>query len=632
MRHLVVGTAGHIDHGKSSLVHALTGIDPDRLKEEKERGITIELGFAHARIGDLTVAFVDVPGHERFVKTMLAGVGGLDCIMLVVAADESVMPQTREHFDICRLLQVRHGLVVLTKADLVDEETLELVRLEVRELIDGSFLEGAPAIAVSARTGAGLDELRAALAHIGGATSARRADGAARLPIDRAFTMQGFGTVVTGTLVNGTISTEDELLLLPSEQRVRVRGLQVHGAKQTRALAGQRTAVNLGGVEIADVTRGETLAAPGSLTTTRRVDAAFDLLPTARPLRHGARVRFHQGTSELLGRVSIAAGAREGEIQPGARAFVRLRLESPAALTRGDRFILRAYSPPVTIGGGEVLDPEPPRSGVRTAAGVERFRAIADSNVRAVAQMIRDRAGLGLPLVALVSRAGLAPPDVDAFVRTLQGEGLARRVGDLLVAPSLLADAARQVIALVEEFHRAHPLTDGVPREEARERVLPRAHAAVFEAVLADLAAANKLVVRDRLARPGHQLSLSPEEARARDAVERAYRDGGLRPPDVATVATDARIPPAVAEKMLALLVRQKRLIRVDTLVFHAEALDALKSEIRALKAATADRATVDVATFKDRYGVTRKFAIPLLEWLDRERVTRRVGETRVVL
>jgi len=631
MSHVVVGTAGHIDHGKSTLVQALTGIDPDRLKEEKARGITIELGFAHATIGDVTVAFVDVPGHERFVKTMLAGAGGIDCVMLIVAADESVMPQTREHFDICRLLKIERGLVVITKADAVDDETLELVRLEVRELVEGSFLEAAPVVAVSARTGAGLDDLRAALVAAAERVEHRRSDGAARLPIDRAFIMQGFGTVVTGTLIAGRMRVDQELVLVPGEAPVRVRGMQVHGKRSDEAACGQRTAVNLGGVNAAEITRGQTLVAPGALTLTRRVDAVLDLLPTARVLKHGARVHFHQGTSETLGRVSLA-GAR-ADVQPGHQAHVRIRLEAAAALTRGDRFIVRAYSPTVTIGGGEILDPAPPRPGARSAAGELRFAALAQDDVRAIAQMIADTGGQGLPLTALTSRAGVAPPRIEGVVSTLEKGGHARRVGGRLVAPAVIGDLSAQLLTTVGDFHRSHPLVDGLPREEARERVFARAHADVFEEVLAVLAAAGKLSVRDRLALAGHRLELSPEEARARELIEAAFHRAGLKPPDAATLATEGRIGPGLVEKMTALLLRQKVLVRLDALIFHVETLKGLKAEIQALKLAAPDgRATVDVAMFKDRYGVTRKFAIPLLEWLDRERVTRRVGETRVVL
>ena len=370
MTNLVVGTAGHIDHGKSTLVRALTGIDPDRLKEEKARGITIELGFAHTTIGDTRVAFVDVPGHERFVRTMLAGVGGIDCVLLIVAADESVMPQTREHFDICRLLQISRGIVVLTKADAADAETRAMVRQDVAELVKGSFLESAEVVEVSATTGEGLDVLRDAIAAQAVETRLRPVSGAARLPIDRAFTMKGFGTVITGTLVSGRIALDDELAIVPSGRRVKIRGIQVHGTAAAFAAAGQRTAINLGGIEVGQIGRGETLVQAETLSVTRRVDAAIDLLASTKPLKHGARVRLHNGTAEVLGRVSVAGTAPE--LPPGTRAFVRLRLETAAALTRGDRFIIRAYSPPVTIGGGIVLDPAPTPSPVLLRAAVRR--------------------------------------------------------------------------------------------------------------------------------------------------------------------------------------------------------------------------------------------------------------------
>lgn len=630
---IVIGTAGHIDHGKSALVKALTGTDPDRLKEEKARGITIELGFAYLPIGDRTIAFVDVPGHEKFVRTMLAGVGGIDAVMLVVAADESVMPQTREHFDICRLLRVERGVVVITKADLADADTLDLVRLEVRDLVAGSFLDTAPVVPVSSRTGLGLDTLRGVLAEQANASAGRPVAGAARLPIDRVFSMQGFGTVVTGTLVAGHVHVEDELSIEPGARPVRVRGVQVHGRRATEGVAGQRVALNLGGVDLADLTRGETVATPGSLTVTRRVDAVINLLESARPLKQGARVRFHQGTRDVLGRVSIAGGA--SAIEPGQTVAARLRLEAPAALTRGDRFILRAYSPQATIAGGQVLDPDPPTAGLRTTSGTERLAALMPGDTRddtrALSRMIADAGAAGLPIRTLVSRGGVREPVLAATVDALVADGHSLVAGERLVTPALVARLSSALGDLVEAFHRAQPLADGIPREEARERLFARADLSVFELVLTRLAAEGRMIVRDRLARPGHRLTLSETEQQACDAIDAAYRLGGLKPPD-ATALSTAGIEPALVERMTTLLVRQKRLVRLDTLVFHSDALAGLKKDIQALKAPGQPKATVDVATFKDRYGVTRKFAIPLLEWLDRERVTRRVGAERVLL
>jgi selenocysteine-specific elongation factor len=647
MKSIVIGTAGHIDHGKSALVQALTGTDPDRLAEEKARGITIDLGFAHQTIDDVDFAFVDVPGHERFVKNMLAGVGGIDLVVLVVAADESVMPQTREHFDICRLLHVPAGFVALTKSDLADPDTLELARLEVRELVAGSFLEGAPIVPVSARTGAGLGAFRDTLAELSRTTRGRAVRGATRLPIDRVFSMKGFGTVVTGTLVSGRVAVDEELVIAPGDRRVKVRGVQVHGRRQTEAVAGQRSAINLGGVEVDDIVRGQSLVAPDAFVETRLADAIVEVLPTARPLKHGARIRFHQGTAEIIGRLAIIGPAGPDRavpaIAPGGHAFVRLRLEAPALVVRGDRYILRAYSPPMTIAGGLILDPQPPRAGLRSAAALERaqrlvFDPSADdrdaAELRASQVMIEDAGLAGLPVSALISRVGVEPGSLSSRADALVAAAHAVRAGEVLVSAARLSTLKNSVVAALTEHHRTQPLSEGVPREELRDQLARRAAPAVFDAALAALAAAGTVSVRDRVALAAHRLSLSPEEERARTSIERAYRDAGLKPPDAASVAAAAGVEASVADRMLKLLQRQKVLVRVDTLLFHDEALKQLKADVGMLKtsAGAGAPARIDVATFKERFGVTRKFAIPLLEYLDRERVTRRMGETRVVL
>ena len=626
-RSIVVGTAGHIDHGKSALVLALTGTDPDRLKEEKARGITIDLGFAHARIGDADVAFVDVPGHERFVKNMLAGVGGIDAVLLVIAADESVMPQTREHFAICRLLGIPAGLIALTKADLVDADTLELARIDARELVAGSALAQAPIVALSAKTGQGLDALRAELARVAAAVPARAGAGLTRMPIDRVFSMRGFGTVVTGTLTSGTMAVDEELVLLPSERRVKIRGVQVHGAAQPSAGAGRRVAVNLGGVEVGDISRGETLTRAGSFEPTRRFDVIVDLLPEAKPLAHGARVRFHHGTAELLGRVALAAGA---EVRPGNRAYARVRLEGPAVLTRGDRFILRQYSPPMTIGGGVVIDPHPARSPIRNAAAAARFARLAGDTAAAAMAFIEERRGAGLAIDALARRAGITPDHARAIAEKLAADGAVSMVGGDAFDAMLVRRLEEKLVATVGAYHAAQPLSEGLPREEARERVFSLSPVALFDAVLKRLVQTGKLAGRERLALPGRGVSLTPEEARAQEALDRVFREAGLAPPDLAGAASAAGVSPAVADRVTRLLVRQKTLLKVDSLLFHAASLERLKEEVRALK--TVGGARVDVASFKERYGISRKYAIPLLEWLDRERITRRSGDARVVL
>jgi selenocysteine-specific elongation factor len=636
MKPIVIGTAGHIDHGKSALVMALTGTDPDRLKEEKARGITIDLGFAHAQIGGHDMAFVDVPGHERFVKNMLAGVGGIDAVLLVIAADESVMPQTREHFAICRLLQIPTGLVVLTKSDLVDAETLELARLEARELVKGSRLEDAPVVAVSSKTGEGLETLRESLARVAAGVPPRVSEGAPRLPIDRVFSMRGFGTVVTGTLTAGVIETDDELVLLPADRPVKIRGLQVHGRAQTSAGAGRRVAVNLGGVDVADVRRGDTLTAIGALEPTRRFDVIIEVLADARPLRHGSRVRFHHGTVEVLGRIALASpvdgsGGVSSDVQPGRSAYARVRLEAPAVLTRGDQFILRAYSPTITIGGGRVVDPSPARTPIRTAAATDRFQRLNRGARDAALVFVDERGGSGLSVAALARRAGVSPAAAGALAQELAATGDVVIIGDTLFSTRLVRTVASQLMAAVQEHHRTAPLSEGLPREEARERVLGVGSPALFAHVISTLVSAGKLVARERLSLPGKGVTLTSEEAGALTALERVFREAGLAPPDLAAAAGAATVSQAVAERVSRLLLRQNALVKLDTLLFHSESLARLKQEVMALKQ-EGPAARVDVAAFKSRYGISRKYAIPLLEWLDRERVTRRVGDARVIL
>jgi selenocysteine-specific elongation factor len=510
-----------------------------------------------------------------------------------------------------------------------------------------SFLERAAVIPVSARTGEGLAEIRSALLAMARHAVHRSARGAVRLPIDRVFSVKGFGTVVTGTLVSGRVAVDEMLTVLPSGRDIKVRGLQVHGAAQPVAVAGQRVAANLSGVDVSQIARGDTAVTPGCFEATRRVDAVLDLLGSARRLRHGARVRFHQGTSEVLGRVALGPGLREmvdagdapGELQPGGRAFVRLRLERPAVLTRGDRFILRAYSPSLTIAGGQVLDPQPPRGAIRTAAARQRLERLldgisgeaVDAQDLACRAMVKERGIAGLRLSVLVTRAGVSPELVDDVAGRLEASGAVRRLVDLVVDAEAMVEVSDRLVAMVTTFHAAHPLSEGLPREEARERLFRHGAPAVFEAVLGQLVADGRLVARDRLALVSHQVTLSPEETLAREAVQRLLAGAGLRPPAPAAIREQLGCDTAVLDRVLKLLVRQQRVVRVGAMVFDTEALETLKQDVVRLKTSP-EVATIDVATFKNRYGVTRKFAIPLLEYLDRERVTRRVGQQRVVL
>ena len=643
MHHLVIGTAGHIDHGKSALVRALTGVDPDRLREEKDRGITIDLGFAHYQRGDLNIAFVDVPGHERFVRNMLAGASGIDAVMLVIAADESVMPQTREHFDICRLLGVEAGVIALTKSDLVDEETVELVRLETRELVDGSFLQDAPAIAVSARTGEGLDALRTALEGLAKKPD-RSVAGPTRLPIDRVFTVKGFGTVVTGTLVSGTLQPDADLEIVPAGISVKARGIQVHGAPQTEASAGQRVAVNLSGVDVADLSRGDTIIDPGGLDTTRRFDATLTVLPGARPVKHGQRVRCHHGTMEAMARVSLSverARTDPGDapvfldaLAPGGEGFARIRLEAPIALTRGDRFVLRAYSPAVTIAGGIVLDPTPGTGRLRSRRGVERLEKLSDLSAEAdaAAVMVDEAAGRGMTPAALARRLGVGPTGLDGVVSAMVDSGRVVRVGNVLVAPAVLESRRRQLVTLVSEFHASSPLEPGVAREQAREQLSRGAAPAVFDYLVDELVGQGTLVATGHLALSSHRIALSADDQTLKDQIVGLFQQAGLTPPDAAGAVDATGASRDRVDRILKLLSREQTLVKVETLWFHAAALDRLKREVMKLKGSASDPVRLDVPAFKARFGVTRKYAIPLLGYLDQQRVTRRVGNARLVL
>jgi selenocysteine-specific elongation factor len=641
MRSLVVGTAGHIDHGKSALVEALTGTHPDRLKEEQARGITIDLGFAHFMHGDASIALVDVPGHERFVRNMLAGAGGIDAVMLVVAADESVMPQTREHFDICRLLGVAHGLVAVTKCDLVDQAMLALVRAELREAVAGSFLDGAPVLAVSARTGAGIDALRDALAGLAGRAPRQARPGLTRLPVDRVFTVRGFGTVVTGTLVSGRVAEGETLEALPERRPVRVRGVQVHGQSAPDASAPRRVALNLGAVETGELSRGITLATPASLPVTLRADVRLELLSSVPSLAHGARVRVHHGTSEVPARVAIAAVRTSADgmwvraepgragvvLQPGGQAYARLRLEQPSVLTRGDRIVLRTYSPATTIGGGTVLDPEPPPGRLRRAAALERFRLLEEGR-GAFRTWLVESGLLGLTLADMTRRGGLGRDEAEAVREAAATAGWAEVVGDRVFESSGVARMETELLAALVAFHEAQPRDVGFPREQLRQQVAPGAPPALFGAVVERLVAGERIAGTDRLRLSTHRPELTGALSAAAARILQLVEEAGLAPPDQAALAAAAGLAPAELRDVVHALTRDGRLVRVDTLLFHVAALAGLKEDVGGLGPGT----TVDVAFVKARYGLSRKYVIPLLEWLDRQRVTRRAGNARVVL
>jgi selenocysteine-specific elongation factor len=637
MRSIVIGTAGHIDHGKSSLVQALTGKNPDRLPEEKRRGITIDLGFADLDLGDVRVGFVDVPGHERFVKNMLAGVHGIDAVALVIAADEGVMPQTREHFDICRLLEVRQGLVLLTKTDLVEDELLSLVRAEAEELVAGSFLEGAPILAVSARTGDGLEEFRAALRQIAEGVPARSSDFVARLPIDRAFTMKGFGAVVTGTLVSGEIAAGDELELLPAGLRVRARGVQVHGTSVARAQPGQRTAVNLAGVDAADIERGMVLAPIGRLHPTQVIDVQLSVLPGApRPIRTRSRLRVHIGSAEVLARVRVLN--IRGEIPPGENAFAQLRFESPVVALHEERFIVRSYSPAETIAGGLVLDPQATKHRGRELARThERLRALTGEQRPAkLAVFVAASGDQGLRLSDIAARTGWKD-EVVSQVAIKAREAMIVEAEGVFVARENFERLARTAVEAVKLHHQREPLSRGLARETLRERHFAPAAPEVFRAVIARLEKDGTLVSEKDVVRASeHGVELSPVDTQLRETIARAYQQAGLEAPMVEQVLADAGVSVAQrahGRKILQLLIEGGTLVRVQgEMFFHSEALEHLKQLLSQYATEHEPERLIDVAKFKDLAGVSRKYAIPLLEYFDSERITRRSGDKRIVL
>jgi translation elongation factor TU len=738
MKAVIVGTAGHIDHGKSALVRALTGTDPDRLEEEKRRGITIDIGFANLDLAagsgeKLRLGFVDVPGHERFVRNMLAGIGGIDLVLLVIAADESVKPQTREHFDICRLLSVQRGITVLTKSDLVDADTLEVVRMEVAEYLRGSFLDSAtsPIVAVSAKTGAGLDELKHELARLAAEAPVKDAGAVFRLPIDRVFSMKGFGTVVTGTLISGSVSKDEELQVHPTGQRLRVRGVQVHDTAVEKAFAGQRTALNLVGAETSDLARGMMLTQPGLFRPTQRVSVKLNLLPSAKVLRDAARVHLHVFTAETIAEVQLLDAK---QLRPGQSGFARLKLDDAVLLLPGDRFIVRQFSPVITIGGGVVLDAfEPAR---RTSQTLRRFTrdgvvsgrdskpalslpnatnmpiphglasehashlsgstgstsgsagptsghaslvsrhdglvsghdfsradnalffegpsglqparpspaqqptnaserlallqtlATSDASNILLARVER-RASSGLSLADAIAETGWPRTRVQSIAAAWIASRQLFQFGDILLSTSTVSQLTTIIKATVDAFHKANPLVAGISREELREKLAlsPDVYRGIEDLLVRD----KQLVLAGELIHAaGRGVVLRDDETEAKKRIEAAFASAGLKVPLLKDVLASLPIDKIRAQKIVTLLLRDRVLVKVgDDLVFHRDALDGLRKLVITQKAKTPK---LNVVAFKDLIGVTRKYAIPLLEYLDRERVTRRVGDERVIL
>jgi len=629
-KHVVVGTAGHIDHGKTSLVKGLTGTDTDRLPEEKARGITIDLGFAFLEEpSGLTIEIVDVPGHERFVKNMLAGIGGIDLALLVIAADEGVMPQTREHLAICQLLRIKAGMVALTKTDLADAEWIELVKDDVARLVEGTFLAGCPIVPVSVKTGEGLPELRATLARLAEEVPGRGTDHTPRLPVDRVFTIKGFGTVVTGTLMAGRLAVDDKIEIFPRGIQAKVRGLQVHGHAVESAQAGQRTAVNLQGVERAAVERGDVVAPAGGLVPTVLVDGTLELLADApRPLKPRDRVRFHVGTQEVMARVLLVDRT---EVTPGDTTYGRFRLEAAVTALPGDRYVIRSYSPIITIGGGTVLDVVPPRFKRKGGALAEHLRLLDTAPAaQIVEEHLRQAGAAGLRAADLRARVPFGPERLRSLLEELLRAQAVTAVDREWYVHHEASDRLRsQTVALLEAFHAQHPLRGGISREELRSRA-GHAQEKVFAQLLATLEGDGVVrSERDQVRLAAHAIRLTADQQRVVDGLAEDFRRAGAAPPGPEEALGRLGVKGTERHELFQLLVADGRLLRVkESLFFHAAALLEIRDKVVAhLK----EKREISPADVKDLLGVSRKYAIPLMEYFDAQRVTVRQGEKRVL-
>lgn len=627
MKKRVVGTAGHIDHGKTALVKALTGVDTDRLPEEKRRGITIDLGFASWITGDYQIGFIDVPGHERFVKNMLAGVGGIDSALLVVAADESIKPQTREHFAICKLLDIPTGLVAITKSDLVDPEIIGLVRLEVEELVAGSFLEGKPIVAVSSVTGAGLDDLRQAILQSVAAVDDRDATSRVfRLPIDRAFTMKGFGSVVTGTTYAGRLDVESDVEVLPGGDRSRARSIQVHGQPRTFASAGERTSVNLPDLPLERLHRGQQIVRPETLRPSHLITARLELLRDAKPIKEQTRIRFHHLAAELLGNFRFV-DETDGELRPGQSAFVQLRLESPVVAVAGDRFVIRRYSPSVTIGGGVILDAHLPKLSRATRA--EILETLADASLTKRVELMARLEGLrGLTIEAVQARTGFTIGTLRRELHDLPE--LAALSEGRWVHKDALGDFRRRAIEFLDRYFKQNRMAISVPKGEFVQKLLPSGvDAPLITFLLSDLVRETIITVSgDTLEVPGRSKTLGGAEGELARAIENRFAEAGLQPPPVSELIQTMPQKPKMIEGVISFLVKQGTLVRLaDGVYVHRGVLAGAREKIASRKGER-----IDVGQFKELFGLSRKVAIPLLELFDREGVTKRIGDVRQVL
>ena len=631
MKHVVIGTAGHIDHGKTSLVKALTGTDTDRLKEEKERGITIELGFAELILGNIHAGIVDVPGHERFVKNMLAGVGGIDLVMLIIAADEGVMPQTREHLSICRLLGVKTGLIVLTKTDLVEPEWIELVMDDIQDFVKDTFLEEKPIVPVSTHTGDGLENLKKALVEIAYQTPAKSETGIFRIPIDRVFTMRGFGVVITGTLFSGSVAVGEQIEVYPKTLQARVRGLQVHGESVEKSTAGLRTAVNLQGLERTEVFRGDIIGHRGELKTTYMLDVYLEHLGDApRPLKTRNRIRFHAGTAEIMGRISLIG---RDVLEPGDNSFAQIRLEEPIVVLPRDRFVIRSYSPIITIGGGEILDIMPRKHRRLRSSSIDHLKSLyqGDETERLLI-LLQDSRLNGVELTDLTGRLTLKPSDIEKTIQELAAQGevqIIDQVNFFSMTTAHFNTAQKNTLTFLKKYHTENPLRTGAPKEEVRGKA-GDINEKIFAAALKHLSESNEIVENGAILRlASHSVEIDETLGEVKTKLEKIFKIAHFQPPSVEDAFSHSDGKDNSNQNALQILIDQGTLLRLkDNIIYHKNALNEAEN---LLKEHLSLNNEISAAEFRDLLGITRKHAIPLLEYFDTARVTLRVGDKRVL-
>ncbi|MGA9538018.1 MAG: selenocysteine-specific translation elongation factor [Desulfobacterales bacterium] len=631
MKQIILGTAGHIDHGKTSLIKAVTGTDTDRLKEEKERGITIELGFASLDLPNgQHVGIVDVPGHEKFVKNMVAGATGIDIVVMVIAADEGVMPQTREHMEICTLLGIKHGFVALTKIDMVDEEWLELAMEDVRDFTAGTFLENTPIVPVSAVKEKGLQEFTRVLETICNQLPDRGMSSLFRLPVDRVFTMKGFGTVITGSLISGRVQVGDTVMIYPSMITSKVRGIQVHNQGVNMAEAGQRTAINFQGLEKAAIKRGEMLALPGTLKPSFMVDLQLQYLASnKKPIKNRTRVRFHTGTSEILGNLVLLD--RE-ELPPAEKAAIQLRLDEPVCLVKDDRFVIRSYSPVRTIGGGQVLNPIPPKHKRFKADVVEGLQSIAERSAEDLIAYNIDQTGFaGASFSDLVLMTNISEKSLDQQLQALLSRKtalLVDRDSRIFMHTSSFQQLKQDLTGHLERYHKTNPLKAGMPKEELKTKLPPNLSPKLFNLLINQMLKDGEIsVVEDTVHLASHTVALGADQEDIRDKIIKTYRESGLQPPYFKELGKQLTADPARARDVLNLLVKEGRLVKVkEDLFFDTDAVTRLKQRLVEFLTVHGE---ISTPQFKEMTAASRKYVIPLIEFFDAQNFTIRIGDIR---